>query len=129
MFTSNVVLVPKKDAWRECANLVVVNTCIAPTIHPVTNCQAKLGALQGSCIITVLDIKSGFHNIPIPKELQPYCGLVTGEGVCVSQVTQLDFNPAPAHFQHVTHKTLDGPLLDILRPWHSTYIDDIIIHG
>ena len=33
--------------------------------------------------MTVLDIKSGFHNVPTPRELQPYCGLVTGEGVYV----------------------------------------------
>ena len=32
----------------------------------------------------MLDIKSGFHNIPIPPELQPYCGLITHEGVYVS---------------------------------------------
>ena len=51
----------------------------------------------------VLDINPGFHNIPIPRKLQPYCGLVTGEGVYVSQVMQLGFNPAPAHFQHMMH--------------------------
>ena len=69
VFTSNVVLVPKRDAWRECANLVAVNTRIAPAVHPVPDCQATLGALQGSCVLTALDIKSGFHNIPIPAEL------------------------------------------------------------
>ena len=124
-----MVLVPKKAAWQECANLVAVNIHIAPAIHPVPDCQVTLGALQGSCIMTALDIKSGFHNIPIPWELQPYCGLVTREGVYVSQVMQLGFNPAPTHFQHVMHKTLDKPVLDIPQPQHSTYNDDVTIHG
>ena len=80
-FTSNVVLVLKKGILWECANLVVVNTRIAPAIHPVPDCQVTLGALHSSCIMTALDIKSSFHNIPIPWELQPYCGLVIREGV------------------------------------------------
>ena len=79
--------------------------------------------------MTALDIKSGFHNIPIPRELQPYCGLVTGEGVYVLQVMQFGFKPVPAHFQHVMHETWEGPVLDIPWPQHSTYIDDITIHG
>ena len=81
VFTTNMVLVPKKGAWQEFADLVVVNTCIAPAIYPVPDCQVTLGALHSSCIMTALDIKSSFHNIPIPWELQPYCGLVIREGV------------------------------------------------
>ena len=45
VFTSNVVLVLKKGAWQKCANLVAVNTRIAPAIHPVPDCQVTLGAL------------------------------------------------------------------------------------
>lgn len=97
-FVSNLLLVPKKDAWREVANLVTVNTRIGQAVHPVPDCMTVLNELQGSTVLTALDIKSGFHNIPIPPELQRYCGLVTGEGVFVSQVMQLGFNPAPAHF-------------------------------
>ena len=47
----------------------------------------------------------------------------------MSQVMQLGFNPAPAHFQNVMHATLDGPVLDIPRPQHATYIDDVTVHG
>ena len=54
---------------------------------------------------------------------------MTGEGVYVSQVMQLGFNPAPAHFQHVMHEMLHGLVLDIPRPQHSTYIDDVTVHG
>ena len=79
--------------------------------------------------MTALDIKSDFHNIPIPQELQPYCGLVTRELVYVSQVMQLGFNPAPPHFQHMMHEILDGPVLDIPQPQHSIYIDNVTIHG
>ena len=42
---------------------------------------------------------------------------------------QLGFHPTPAHFQHVMHETLDTLVLDIPRPQHSTYIDDVTVHG
>ena len=57
-----------------------------------------LKTLSGSSIITTLDIKSGFYNMPIPEELQQYCGLVTWEGFFISQVMQLEFYPARVHF-------------------------------
>ena len=41
-FVSNVVLVPKKGAWRECANLVQANGRIKPAVHPVPDCMAVL---------------------------------------------------------------------------------------
>ena len=83
-FVSNMILVPKKGAWREVANLVQANTRLASPVHPIPDCMAILNALSGSSVITTLDIKSGFHNIPIPEELQRFCGLITREGVYVS---------------------------------------------
>ena len=41
-FVFNVVLVPKKGAWRECANLVQANGRIKPAVHPVPDCIAVL---------------------------------------------------------------------------------------
>ena len=80
---SSVVLVPKRDSWRECANLVQANGRIKHAVHPVPDCATVLQQLTGS-IMTTLDITSGFHNIPIPKHLQQFCGLVTHEGIYVS---------------------------------------------
>ena len=79
-----MILVPKKEAWREVANLVQANTRIASAAHPIPDCMTILSALAGCGVMTTLDIKSGFHNIPIPPELQRYCGLVTREGIFVS---------------------------------------------
>ena len=42
---------------------------------------------------------------------------------------QLGFHPAPAHFQHIMHETLDGDVLGIAHPRHTTYIDDVNVHG
>ena len=68
-FVSNMILVPKQDHWREVANLVQANTRIARPVHPLPDCMTILNALSGSSVFTTLDIKSGFHNVPIPEEL------------------------------------------------------------
>ena len=47
----------------------------------------------------------------------------------VSQVMQLGFHPAPAHFQHIMHETLDGNVLEIVHSRHATYIDNVNVHG
>ena len=68
-FVSNMILVPKRDHWREVANLLQANSHIAHPVHLLPNCMTILNALSGSSVITALDIKSGFHNAPIREEL------------------------------------------------------------
>ena len=61
---------------------------------------------------TALDIKAGFHNIPIYAPLQKYCGLATQDGVHVAQCMQFGFKSAPAHFQHVMHTALECEVVE-----------------
>ena len=68
-FVSNMILVPKWDHWREVANLVQANMRIAHPVHPLPDFMTILNALSGSSMITTLDIKPVFHNVPILEEL------------------------------------------------------------
>ena len=40
-------------------------------------CAGVLDKLQGSILLSVLDVKAVFNNIPLPKGLEKYCGIVT----------------------------------------------------
>ena len=64
-----MILIPKKDAWHEVANLVQTDNRIASAAHPIPDCMTILSVLAGYGVVTTLNIKSGFHNIPILPEL------------------------------------------------------------
>ena len=66
--------------------------------------------------MSALDIKAGFHNIPIAGHLQRYCGLATQDGVFVAQCMQFGFKSAPAHFQHVMHTALECEICEWVEP-------------
>ena len=42
---------------------------------------------------------------------------------------QIGFHPTPAHFQHMMHEALDGHVLGVPRPRHTTYINDVTVPG
>ena len=68
-----------------------------------------------------MDIKAGFTNVRVPKDLQKYLGLVTQDGLYVYQRMPFGINAAPAHFQFVMHQVLNR---GADPPKHSTYVDD-----
>ena len=80
MFIETFVLVKNGQSaqdYHACANLVRTNTRLAPSGHPPAKSAATLDVLQGSKVFSALDMKAGFHNIPVPAHLQKYTGVVT----------------------------------------------------
>ena len=53
-----------------------------------------------------------FQNITVPREFQTYTGLVTQDGLHVTQWMQWGFNAAPAHFQEVMNYALNALCVD-----------------
>ena len=84
--------------YRACANLVRTNTRLAPSGHPAAESAATLDMLQGCNVFSALDMKAGFHNIPIPAHLQKYAGVVTQDKLYCWCRMPFGFNMAPAHF-------------------------------
>ena len=77
-----------------------------------------------------VDIRSGFQNVTVPREFQTYTGLVTQDGLYVTQRMQWGFNAAPAHFQEVMNYTLNISCVDakgqpIPLAKHATYLDNV----
>lgn len=59
-FVTNVVLVPdgqSQQDFRFCGNFVQPNTRIQPPAHPLIDCQSALDNLQGSTVLSGIDIK------------------------------------------------------------------------
>lgn len=73
-FVSAVVLVANGQSqqdYRLCVNLAQVNTRIELPAHPMPDCASVIDLVGGSeyGVYSGLDVKSGFHNVYIPKRL------------------------------------------------------------
>jgi len=72
-------------------------------------------------IWSVLDMKDGFHQIPVKNEHKPLTAMSTPLGVYVWKVMPMGLKNAPAIFQ----KIMEWVLKDI--DFADPYIDDVII--
>ena len=67
-FTCSVLLVAQGQSgqdFRACANVPDVNHRTNPPVHPLPTCQDVIDEVGNSSIFSALDIKAGFHNIPL----------------------------------------------------------------
>ena len=101
VFIKGLVLVEggqSAQSYQACANLVKTNTRITMAAHPAAETGGTMDQLQGCSIYSALDIKAGFHNIPIPAHLQKFAGITTPDGLYCWCRMPFGYNSAPAHF-------------------------------
>ncbi len=84
--------------------------------------------MEGCTIFSAMDIKAGFHNIPIAAECVPFAGLITQDALFVYERMAFGFAHAPAHFQALISYVLRGaPWQEVLRT--GVYLDDASVGG
>ena len=129
LFVSNIVLVRGAQSgqdYRACANLVEVNARTRPPAHPIPDCRQVIDATHRSTFFSPLDLKAGFHNIPIYQPHRTYAGIITQDGIYEWIRMPFGFLGAPAHFQAVLRQIFNVPE----GPRQvEVYYDDIMPHG
>ena len=93
-----------------CINAIAPNARVQPLTHTIPECQETLEQLAGLPDLSTLDIKAGFHNIPIVLDTVPYTGIITNCGVYHCNRMQFGMNAAPAHFQFIMTTALGEPM-------------------
>jgi len=69
LWASNVVLVKKKDgSVRFCVDYRQLNSVTVQDSYPLPLIDNCLNAIQGSVWFSTLDLRAGYHNIPIAAE-------------------------------------------------------------
>lgn len=130
-YNSPIWIVPKKqDASNEKKYRMVVdyrklNSVTVPDRYPIPEISEVLAQMRNQKFFTVLDLKSGFHQIPLKDaDISKTAFSVTNGKY---EFTRLPFGlkNAPAIFQ----RTLDNILRSLIGKCCYIYIDDIIIFG
>ena len=81
-----------------CINYAPLNQVTNDFIFPINDCMLVLESLGGSSVFTGLDIKAGFHNIPMKANDKQYTVFVTPDGAWQWRRMPFGLKGAPAHF-------------------------------
>ena len=121
-WASPVTLVPKPDgSTRFCVDYRKLNQACKKDRWPLPLCADVLDAMQSSTIFSTMDLKSGFHQIPVAPADREKTAFICHRGLF--ELTRMPFGLAngPSHFQRV----MDSVFSDLIGVCVMVYIDDI----
>ena len=75
---AGMVIVPKSiGAVRICVDLKPLNTSVLREPHPIPKVDETLAQLSGATVFSKVDANSGFWQIPLAEESQPYTTFIS----------------------------------------------------
>ena len=124
-WASPVVLVRKKDgSLIFCIDLRKFNARTVKDAYSLPHIEDALDSLNGACIFTSLDLKSGYWQVKLDEESIPLTAFTVGPlGFYECARMPFGLTNAPATFQRLMESCLGELHLD----WCIIYLDDIII--
>lgn len=129
-FNSPLILVPKKSpdnqkTYRMCVDYRAVNKKLIADKFPLPRIDDILDNLGRAKHFSIIDLFSGFHQIPIHPESRDITAFSTDKGIFRWKVLPFGLNVAPNSFSRMMSIAFSG-----LSPNKAfLYIDDIIIIG
>jgi hypothetical protein len=123
-WASNIVLAKKKDgSLRLCVDYRNLNHITYQDTYPLPHIDTCLNALQGASWFSTLDLRSGYHNIPIRECDKDKTAFITRRGSWRYNVMPFGLTCAPSVFQRLMDLVLCGLTFEACM----VYLDDIII--
>ena len=124
-WASPVVLVSKKNgSLRFCIDLRKLNARTVKDAYSIPRIEDALDSLNGACIFTSLDLKSGYWQVELDEESIPLTAFTVGPlGFYECIGMPFGLTNAPATFQRL----MESCLGDLHLNWCIIYLDDIII--
>lgn len=124
-FASNIVLCRKKDGnLRMCVDYRQLNERTIKDAHALPRIEEILEALAGNSYFTVIDMKSGYHNVEIEEEHKERTAFTLGP-LGFYEYNKMPFGLAnsPATYQRL----METILMDLNLKICFVYLDDVII--
>ena len=125
-YASPIVIVRKKNgSVRMCIDYRTLNNRTIPDQYTTPRIDDALDCLSGSCWFSVLDLRSGYYQIPMSAEDQEKTAFICPLGFYEFQRMPQGITGAPATFQRLMERAVgDMHLLQVI-----VYLDDIIVFG
>lgn len=127
---SPIILVPKKSTdgnkkWRLCIDYRQLNKKLIPDKFPLPRIDEILDGLGKAQFFTIIDLFSGFHQIPIDESSRELTAFSTHNGIYQWKVLPFGLNIAPNSFCRMMSIAFSGLSSDKA----FLYMDDIIVVG
>lgn len=129
-YNSPVILVPKKSLnndkkWRLCIDYRLLNKKLIPDKYPLPRIEEILDNLGRAKYFSVIDLASGFHQVPIETSSRNVTSFSTEMGSYRWKVLPFGLNVSPNSFSRMMNMAFSG-----LEPQTCfLYIDDLIVIG
>ena len=125
-YASPIVVVRKKNGQvRMCVDYRTLNRRTTPDQYTVPRIEDALACLNGSKWFSVLDLRSGYYQVPLCDQDKEKTAFICPVGFYQFERMPQGISGAPATFQRIMERTVgDMNLLEVL-----VYLDDLIIFG
>jgi len=123
-WSSNVVLARKSDGtWRCCIDFRQLNAVTRKDAYPLPKTDQCFDALAGSCLFSLMDLRSGYHQCALAPEDADKTAFVTRKGRFRFKVLPFGLTNAVATFQRLMDLVLSGLNFEVCL----VYVDDVIV--
>lgn len=125
-YASPIVLARKKNGQlRMCIDYRTLNRRTIPDQYTVPRIDDALDCLSGSKWFSVLDLRSGYYQIPMAEEDKDKTAFICPLGFFQFERMPQGITGAPATFQRLMEKAVgDMHMLEVI-----VYLDDLIVFG
>ena len=124
-YASPVLLVKKKTGeMRLCIDYRKLNSLTVKESHPLPRIDDQIDRLSGGVYFTSLDLKAGYHQIPVAEQSRQYTAFVVPDGQYEYCSMPFGLTNAPRVFQRFMNRVL-APV----RSCAAAYLDDILLHS
>ena len=121
-WASPLHMVRKSDgSWRPCGDFRHLNLITEPDKYPLPRMDDLAGRLKGCKIFTKLDLKQGYHQIPMAAADIRKTAIITPFGLFEFVRMPFGLRNAGQSFQRMMDQVLAG------LPFAFCYIDDILV--
>ena len=122
-WSSPVTLQPKPDGKiRFCIDFRKVNSLSKSDNYPLPRVDDSVDLIGAATFITKIDLVKGYWQVPLTERAKKVASFVVSGGLYQCQVMPYGLKNAPATFQRLMDRVVDG------IPNCTVYIDDVIIY-
>ena len=115
-WAANIVLVRKKDGSHKlCVDYRAVNSVTYKDAYPLPHIDTCLGSMDGAMLFSTLDLRSGYHNIPIRESDRDKTAFITRRGCFRYKDMPFGLTCAPSVFQRLMDLVLCGLTYELSR--------------